>query len=455
MNVITKYIFFIILLIFSLPAFSQHENYDRDKLFTVKELKEDLSFYKKKLEQINPTLYRYTSKAGIDLFFDSLSNSIQQSMTDIDFYNIITLLNSKIKDGHTMILPGEAATNYFNTHAAFFPFYVIATADKIFVNMNCTGDTTAHEADEIASINGVPAQKIMEFLLMRQVRDGNNQTYPLWILNSYFKSYYSFSFGHPASFELAYKHNGVINKTSVAALPNDSIQFYRQQKYAWRLPGPPDQKGITIEINKDIQAAFLTIKDFHDDVLKNTYHQQFVPEIKKAFSLIQENNIRSLVIDLRDNQGGDIENGQELLSYLLDSAFSIIDKGPSSGIVAPNENVYKGKLYVLINGGSFSNSGIVSSCLEKHGRAVFIGEETGGNKTAITGNSKSITLPNTRFVCEIAAREYVLRSGVVNNGHGIMPTYYCMPSVTDIIAGKDKVKEFVMNLIVAETPMLN
>ena len=44
----------------------------------------------------------------------------------------------------------------------------------------------------------------------------------------------------------------------------------------------------------------------------------------------------------------------------------------------PKPNNFKGKVYVLINGGSFSASSIISSNLKSTKRAIFVGEETGG-----------------------------------------------------------------------------
>lgn len=438
---------FILLFVSIFSGLAQTGIYDPSHLFSVDQLKEDFLFYRKKLEKIHPNLYLYTPKKEMDIFFDSLYGSITIPMTEMDFYNTITLLNSKIKDGHTMQLPSDEATTYFKNNGKFFPFYIFASTDKMFVNMNCSSDTSIYDGDEILSINGIPVNEIMQKLLMRQIRDGDNQTYPLWILNTYFKSYFSFTYGHPGSFAITYKNNNRIKTGTVSALSNDSINYYRLQKYSYRFADLKDQQGITLELKKDIKAYVLTIKDFHNEVLKNVYHQDFKKTISDYFSQLAKTNIDHLVIDIRNNQGGDVENGKELLSYLIDTAFAILDKGPSSGIMQPAEEVYRGKVYVLINGGSFSNSGIVSSCLQKNKRATFIGEETGGNKTILSGNAKSFVLPNTKINCEIAATEYLIRANSENNGHGVFPDYYVPCTIEDIINNRDNVKEFTFNLI--------
>jgi C-terminal processing protease CtpA/Prc len=54
------------------------------------------------------------------------------------------------------------------------------------------------------------------------------------------------------------------------------------------------------------------------------------------------------------------------------------EKYPTVGVHAPSENHFDGRLYVLIDGGSFSASADFSATVDVYKRATFIGEETGG-----------------------------------------------------------------------------
>jgi C-terminal processing protease CtpA/Prc len=204
----------------------------------------------------------------------------------------------------------------------------------------------------------------------------------------------------------------------------------------------------------------LTIKDFHNDILKTVYKQNFKKAIASYFKQISEAETEHLIIDLRDNQGGDIENGVFLLSYLLDKPFSIVKayfklkdnqlhtcKGPSLGQHKPQANTFKGKVYVLINGGSFSNSGIVSSCLKANDRAIFIGQETGGNPNVVNGFTKDITLPNTKIQVQVPCKQLVMTDKTKNTGHGLMPTVPIQANLTTILEDKDTVLEYTIDLI--------
>ncbi len=315
----------------------------------------------------------------------------------------------------------------------------------MYLQKNCSADTGITAGAEILSINGASATEIFYRLMQRQVRDGNNQTYPVWIINNYFREYYSYAFGYPAIYNITCKTGGIIKKLTIAALPKDSIRFYR-------LSGKPkiekEKQGITLKLDDVSTAATLTIKTFDSDDLKDEYSQNFTTTIQDYFTQIKEHNVQHLVLDLRDNQGGDPENGITLLSHLLSQPFTMIYEGPVSvGLYKPAQDVYTGKLYILINGGSFSCTGMVSSCLQQNNCGTFIGQETGGNKYILSGDADEIILPNTKIECQISTVPYILRAQYNNDGHGVMPDYTVAYSIEDIIMGKDKEAEKAKELI--------
>ena len=312
--------------------------------------------------------------------------------------------------------------------------------------MNCSGDTAIQEAAEILSINGKSTTDLLTQLIARQVRDGDNETYPAWILTNYFAAYYGFSFGHPAKFSISYKKNNVEQFAAIAALTKDSILFYKKLRYPNTTLAINKGQGIVCATDKQSNTAILTIKSFDNSILRSVYKQEFKSAVTKAFVTIRENNIGNLIVDLRDNQGGDFKPGIILLSHLLNQPVEFLEGSKQARIVTPYVDAFKGNLYVLVNGGSFSNSGIVSSYLELTKRAVFIGEETAGNKNIISGEPRDFILPNTKIITEISTRKYRIRQSD-NDGHGIVPAYEIIPSIDDIIKGRDPVKTFASDLI--------
>jgi hypothetical protein len=374
-------------------------------------------------------------------------------MTELEFYNLVTLLNSKIKDGHTMMLPGEAAVNYHNKNSRFMPLYIITIDNRLFVKMNCSSSTALKDGDEILSINGVSTTEIMQQLLTRQIRDGLNETYPHWILSNYFKEYFSFSFGHPPGFLIKYKNEyTAAAQTTIDALSKDSIKFYKKLKYSTginKTPGPSTGsagQGIILSIDNERKTATLTIKSFDSKILKSEYQQNFEHTITDAFKQIQDNKIQNLILDIRNNQGGDFEPGRLLLSYLLTNQIEFLGNSNEQRTIIPKANGYRGKLYMLINGGTFSVSGIVSSYVEETKRGIFTGEETAGNKNILSGNPITKSLPNTKIECQISTQKFVINN-TNNDGHGVIPAHYITHTISTILQNEDLGKEFILILI--------
>jgi hypothetical protein len=445
MNIIKRLSLFLLTILFAFTSFCQSNNYEPTHRYSVNDLKADFQFLRITIEKTHPNLYLYTSKAEFKSFFDSLYNSMTMSLTELEFYNLITLLNSKIRDGHTMFLPSQEEMNYSNQKDKFFPFYVMISCDKLYVNMNCSPDTSITEGAELLRINGINTSVIIKQLLLRQIRDGYNSTYPVWILTNYFKEYFGFSFGHPELFSITSKTVNMERKSVINALPKDSINYFRNAKYSNRISLTDKNQGITLNIDKQLNLARLSIKSFDREKLNSIYRQDFDSTISRMFNEIDSARVDNLILDVRNNQGGDFEPGRILLSYLLRQPVRYLFGSKEAKTIFPQKNSFKGNLFTLINGGSFSSTAIVCSYLELTKRSVFIGDETAGNKVIISGDPIDITLPHTRILCEISTEKYLIRNSD-NNGHGIKPDYHITPTIDDVISNRDVTMEFALKL---------
>ncbi len=99
----------------------------------------------------------------------------------------------------------------------------------------------------------------------------------------------------------------------------------------------------------------------------------------------------------------------------------------------PKPNNFKGKIYVLINGGSFSASSIISSNLKSTKRAFFVGEETGGayNGT-VAAQMPLVQLPNSKVNLRIGlALVSPTNKTSEMEGRGIFPDKEIIPTIED------------------------
>jgi hypothetical protein len=440
---------FLGLQIISLPVFGQDTIYNSGKLYPASQLKADLHFLQAQLDSIHPGLYRYTTRDSLQAFFDNLNNTIVSPMQEQQFLSLIMLLNAKICDGHTMFLPSEAAMVSNNTRGRFLPFTVAFIKDRLYITENCSTDSSIQPGTEITEINGQDISAIMKQLLQRQIRDGQNQTYPLWILNHYFAAYYAYTFGQPASYSLhLINSKGKVVRRQVPSLTKDSIRLIRQKRYGGLQSQGGSKSGISLEEQKAINTAILKIRSFDADWLQAVHKQDFSSVIDSIFKQLRQHRIKNLLLDLRDNQGGDFETGRHLLSYLITSSSVYLTGSNESRRLQPKENNFTGKLFVLINGGSFSNTAIVSACLERDRHTTFIGEETGGNISMVYGEPAQVVLPHTRIQAYISTTAFPISRH--RSDHGIIPQYLVQPSLTDLLTEKDTAKTLALKLITAE-----
>jgi hypothetical protein len=420
--------------------------YDPIQRYSAEALRADLHFVHNNLLKMHPGLYRYISRPSLDRFFDSVDHVIAGPMTAQEFYRLLALLDSRIRNGHTMFLPGDSAMAYFNRSGRLLPLGVFFENGKLTIAENYSADSTLHAGSEILSINGQSVSSIMEQLLARQVSDGYNRTYPIWILNHYFSAYYSFVFGQPTEFSLDLKSStGEQYSMRLRPLTNDSIRYYRQIRYATQYPPDKKGQGIILKEEKGKNVAVLTIKSFDPDLLESIYRQDYKQAFDSVFMQISRHQIRTLILDLRDNQGGDFSPARVLLSFLVLHSSRFLLDGKEASIIQCRTNHFKGRLFVLMNGGSFSSTAIVCACLKRDQRALFIGEESGGNPHVISGDPVELVLPRTKIKAEISTTIYRITAGL-NVGHGLMPDYQIHPTIAEILAGKDPAKALAMSL---------
>jgi len=112
----------------------------------------------------------------------------------------------------------------------------------------------------------------------------------------------------------------------------------------------------------------------------------------------------------------------------------------------PNPLNFKGKIYVLINGNSFSASSVLSTQLQGTKRATFVGEETGGayNGT-VAGMMKVYRLPNTKIEANIGLLHIDSKYKTEVDGYGVKPDVEILPTYQDRLNKVDPELEWVLN----------
>jgi hypothetical protein len=423
----------ILLSLLSNPAFGQTPQ--------IVGYRNDLIVLKKALEEKYPSLYRFKSKASINKLLDGCIHRIDSNTSEMDFYKTLKLILSNIEDGHLSCSPPDGLLKQIDEKDRHFPLSLYFTGNKTYVD--CSNVSDFPSGTEIMEINGIKISEIRKELFKYIVSDGRIETKKYWILNHSFWFYFSLVYGQHKEYRITYKNsNGqLLKKTVNAALEKDinckSLTSQDNDK-------PADLKFV------DRHIALLTIKTFANNDLQNS-GIDFAGFMDSAFKTINTRETRSLIIDLRGNGGGRDTYGSLLYSYLsgtpfryyqqLETCTTILSENehPNLSLQQPGNNYFGGKVYILINGLSYSAASEFCTVVKNNNRAVFIGEETGGTYCGNTSGSFIKTvLPYSTFTVSTPTTKYTMfTTDKTNTDRGIIPDYGIKPTIEDLMNRED------------------
>lgn len=122
----------------------------------------------------------------------------------------------------------------------------------------------------------------------------------------------------------------------------------------------------------DPQTGYIKINRF-----AATTHEEFVQALKS----LQARNISSLIIDLRQNPGGYLEQAVAIADELLASGTIVITRSRTEETISRAERpgLYeKGKLAILVDEGSASAAEILAGAVQDNDRGLVVGRRTYG-----------------------------------------------------------------------------
>ena len=194
-------------------------------------------------------------------------------------------------------------------------------------------------------------------------------------------------------------------------------------------------KVTSIKAKKEEDVAYIRITSFTQKTFKN-----LVKEYKKLNSEMKD-NLKGLVLDLRNNPGG-----------LLDQAVSVSDAFLERGEIVSTRgrdnkgeqryNASKGDItnglpiVVLINGGSASASEIVAGALQDHKRGILMGTQTFGK-----GSVQTIIPVTSKGAVRLTTARYFTPSGNSIQAKGISPDIYVPQSKLEILENNNSRRE--------------
>src|ERR1700751_2420439 len=131
------------------------------------------------------------------------------------------------------------------------------------------------------------------------------------------------------------------------------------------------------ENGEPVKLGWITLPSFYADMDK--HQKSTTRDVLALLKRLKKENIGGLVVDLRRNGGGSLEEAIALTGLFLKSGPIVQTKGPNGNIVVSSDPdpgiAYAGPLVVLTSRQSASASEIFAAALQDYGRAVVVGDK--------------------------------------------------------------------------------
>ncbi|WP_300350791.1 S41 family peptidase [Chryseobacterium sp.] len=504
------FLYILTLLILASCTSIKRENKHTQSTITPEKLHQDVDFAYQKLQEMHPKLNWYISKKELDFKFDSLKKTINRPRTPVQFYFKLQPVIAKIREGHLALrIPAKKFNRkeikvLKNKKGLFGRFEYFVEDNHLYIVENKDSVENIKPGTEIISINEIPVSDYLKKYRELISSDGYNTTFQDYYLKDVFFSFYVAEKGimDSAKVETLFDNERRIVNLKRESKNKEELKKDKAEKKRTEEKKVNDYVASTSSYNrnfkfldKDSTIAYMKIQSF-----SRSFSDRFY---KESFAKIKNAESSYLIIDIRNNYGGSLYEINNLYSYLAPEPFILIKPSQLTSRITPlktnyfrksnplqytiksllypgyffsqafsvykgkdgiayykmkenkstkpKKDAFKGKVYVLINGGSFSASSIISSKLKYDKRVTLVGEETGGaNDGTVAGFYSYQKLPNSKIDLPIGLLLVQPNIDFTNTQKGVVPDVEIEQSMQDILDKRDIQLDWVKQEIAKE-----
>ncbi|MBN1970318.1 MAG: hypothetical protein JXR48_15945 [Candidatus Delongbacteria bacterium] len=504
-----KFLFISVITVLLLSCSKKYilKNYSETPKFDIQEsemyqnsnsFQQDFIYMVQALKSKHPDLYFTLSKEEFDDEYSIVMQKLNVVESEIEFQIIVQQFLAKLNDGHTNL----ALFDIFDCNEIFpiqFKFIdnhlYILNIDKSF-RYELIGK-------EIKRINNKPVLGVLKGL--GSFISAENEFHKMNILskkylnNPTFLKTYDFIKTDSLNLTIA------VNDTDEnLVLPiSDDFDFYKTKEnthYITSKKSTPFYYSL-IENEKIAYFQFNMFMDFnvwlnwvskapfflkpiiypvgfvhktYSQAFNEYYTAYFDNFLEEMFTEINKKNITNLIIDLRNNGGGNSTLGKQFIKYIPTKSeelkdfmvypyweyfkkdtmtyksdfFSQVDSEDSDFYIKPSVQ-YNGNIYILIGENTFSSAVDFATLLKDNNIGNFVGTPTGGKPSSF-GDLVFVKLPNHENILGHSWKFFQRPDRSKDKEITLWPDYVIYPSINDIINGDDAQFDFIINKILID-----
>ncbi len=171
-----------------------------------------------------------------------------------------------------------------------------------------------------------------------------------------------------------------------------------------------------------------------------TTRKSTTTDVSKLIRKLQAEKVEGIILDLRRNGGGSLEESVNLTGLFIKSGPVVQVKEYNGRVVQDDDNdpavLYDGPLMVLTSRFSASASEIVAGALQDYGRAIVVGDiNTHGKGTVQTIQELGMVLPDSPMppgAVKLTIRKFYRASGESTQLKGVVPDLV-LPGVNNLL----------------------
>lgn len=427
-------------------------------------------------KKYDPSYYYFTSETKIDSIVWHMKSKINEPKNRIEFKRIVKPYIVSIGERHNAIYYSNRSYNdyYYSTVGRVLPFKIYYLKGKYYIHQSKDKEEIIPNGSELKKVNGNSIHVIDSIFRQSFLRDGTIEPPIAYTINNnrFWDNYISWVHQESiidTTMSISYmlpNANSVITKKVTG-------QKVRKVQVREKPLKPFEYRLLTDSI------AYIKIDDFDDRIKWKTRH--FLKFYKKSFSALADDKIPYLILDIRNNTGGNSDLPVELAKYFINEEEFVLNsktvisqkkikwnnrkvinigdgfKKGSNGEwymeeeLVKNDKIqsfFKGKLILLINEDSYSATTWLASFIKENNLGVIVGRETTGHCGGSTSSYGNIfSLPNSKLQHHIGYMRTEYPHKNQSFGRGVIPDIIVEYSFEEVIEKKDVILDSAISFI--------